>query len=658
MESRAKSVEREGKDQGLVVKKWKQGVALGKRGGPSTPPPTWRLELSPSQPQTRSIQEFLTHPPHSSALSARKLCACLWEIEPHQTFHFARMMSKSKSRHRQHKHHNDLGFEGLVPPSTGEPEEPAIAGCPTGKIAASSMQRHNFGGNEHAFESATPETCSGSMEVAPYKRPPRGSFDGKGRIGGSGYSLQTSAELLKVLNRIWSLEEQHVSDKSMLKALKSELHQSHSRIKELLREKQKDGRIMDDLMNELAEDKYGRKQRAQERIEAEAELLREETENERKLRKRSETLHRKLAKELSELKSAYASALRELEREKKARILLENLCDEFAKGIRDYEQVVRSLKHGPIKESIVRESLDRLILHISEAWLDERMQMKLAESHDDVTGKDTVVDKLSSDIESFLQTKRSAESSKNGEASLNDTKERCFRRHSLESFALKEAGSAPPVAHDDDRSFDSDLQCFEQSNNVDAKESKDSCKRTCANASHGHIADPVRSRSSDKDMRRCEITKSCNPSTLPEACNNGGTGENEKTGEENLSGPNNMETYEMGTNAGDCQHGEHRVSNVNGSFDHMIRSHSLRLKSARTRPASNSRDEHRGLPGYPGQMSPVQKWPSKVPLPEPGKVTSSLRWPKGLKENTLMAKLLEARIEGQHSRSKAHRDTA
>ncbi|XP_010053773.1 uncharacterized protein At5g41620 [Eucalyptus grandis] len=657
MESRGKSVEREGKEQGLVLKKWKQGVALGKRGGPSTPPPTWRLELSPSQPQTHSIQEFLTPLPHPSALSARKLCACLWEIEPHQTVHFARMMSKSKSRHRQHKHHHDLGFEDFVLPSTVKPEEPATAGCLTEQIAASPIQRHNYGGTDHAFESATPETCSGSMEVAPYKPPPRGSFDGKGRVGGSGYSLQTSTELLKVLNRIWSLEEQHVSDKSMLKALKSELHQSHSRIKELVWEKQKDSRIMDDLMKELAEDKYDRKQMEQERI-AEAELLREETEKERKLRKRSESLHRKLAKELSELKSPYSTALRELEREKKARVLLENLCDEFAKGIRDYEQVVRSLKHGPIKESVVRESLDRLILHISEAWLDERLQMKLAESHDDVAGKDTVVDKLSSDIESFLQTKRSAESSKNGEISWNDTKERCFRRPSLESFALKDGGSAPPVAHDDDRSFDSDLQCFEQSNKVDAQENKDSCKRNGANASHGHLDDLVRSRSSDKDMRRCEIAKSCNPSTPPEACINGGTGENVKMGEENRSGPNNMETFEMGTNAGDCQQGEHRGSDANGSFDHMIRSHSLRLKSARTRPASNSRDGHRGLPGYTGQISPVQKWPSKVPLREPGKITSSLRWPKGLKENTLMAKLLEARIEGQHSRSKAHRDAA
>ncbi|KAI3411216.1 uncharacterized protein J3R85_018267 [Psidium guajava] len=656
MESRGKSVEREGKEQGLAVKKWKQGAALGKRGGPSTPPPTWRLELSPSQPQNHSVQEFLTDPPHSSALSARKLCACLWEIEPHQTLHLARMASKRKSRHRQHKHRDDLGFEHFVPPSTVKPEEPAVAGCLTGQIAASPVQRHNSGGNEHAFESATPETCSGSMEVAPYKPPTRGTLDGKGRIGGSGYSLQTSTELVKVLNRIWSLEEQHVSDKSMLKALKSELHQSHSRIKELVREKQKDRRIMDDLMKEFAEDNCGRKRREQERIEAEAELLREETEKERKLRKRSENLHRKLAKELSELKSAYSTALRELEREKKARILLENLCDEFAKGIRDYELVLRSLKHGPIKESVVRESLDRLILHISEAWLDERMQMKLAESHDDITGKDTVVDKLSSDIESFLQTKRSAASSKNGEVALNDTKGRCFRRHSLESFALKEAGSAPPVAHDDDRSFDSDWQCFVQSNKVDAKESKESYQRTGANASHSHLADLGRSRSSDKDLR-CEITKSGDPSALPEACN-GGTGENVKTGEENRSGLNDTETYGMSTNAGYCQHGEHRGSNANGSFDHMIRSHSLRLKSASTCPGSNSRDKHRGLPRYAGQVSPVQKWPSKVPVPEPGKIASSLRWPKGLKENALMAKLLEARIEGQHSRSKAHRGTA
>jgi len=80
------------------------------------------------------------------------------------------------------------------------------------------------------------------------------------------------------------------------------------------------------------------------------------------------------------VKSLLHGTLRHLEREKKARILLENLCDDFAKGVRDYEHELRSIMHNSAdKNRIKGGSLDRLILHISEAWLDERTQMKLVE---------------------------------------------------------------------------------------------------------------------------------------------------------------------------------------------------------------------------------------------------------------------------------------
>lgn len=55
-----------------------------------------------------------------------------------------------------------------------------------------------------------------------------------------------------------------------------------------------------------------------------------------------------------------------------------------------------------------------MVLHISEAWLDERMQMKLEEAENDLTEKNTVVDKLSLDIEAFLQARHSSELKKDG----------------------------------------------------------------------------------------------------------------------------------------------------------------------------------------------------------------------------------------------------
>ena len=69
------------------VSNLKGGVVVGKSGGPSTPPPTWRLEF-PSHiagaTNKNQVQEFLNFPTSTTTLSARKLCAKLWQVQPHQ----------------------------------------------------------------------------------------------------------------------------------------------------------------------------------------------------------------------------------------------------------------------------------------------------------------------------------------------------------------------------------------------------------------------------------------------------------------------------------------------------------------------------------------------------------------------------------------------
>ncbi|KAK4593896.1 hypothetical protein RGQ29_017827 [Quercus rubra] len=432
-----------------MVKKLKQGMLLvGKRGGPCTPPPTWRLELdnNPTFPNNANI---------STSISARKLCANLWEIQPHHHYPVAKM-SKNGARLRRHKRRENKRFQiskHLVdPPSTRGPNQPESKSSLRRHVAASLIQHpQSVDRNDSALQPISPSSYSSSFEVVPYNPvvTPTKSLDFNGRMGESSYSLKTSTELLKVINRIWSLEEQHASNISLVKALKMKLYLSQARIKELLEEKHLERHEMDDLMMQVTEDKIVRKNKVQDRIQAAVESIRDELEDERKLRKHSESLHRKLAQELSELNSSFYNALRELERERKARILLENLCDEFAKGIREYEQEVRSLKHKTVKGSVGRENPDRLILHISEAWLDERMQMKLAEAQNDLAEKKTIVDKIGFDIETFLQAKRSIKSRKNGNFSLVELKKICSRKPSFESFPLNEPVSATKNAADE-----------------------------------------------------------------------------------------------------------------------------------------------------------------------------------------------------------------
>ncbi|KAF8380121.1 hypothetical protein HHK36_027593 [Tetracentron sinense] len=648
--------------------KLKRGILVGKRGGPCTPVPTWRLGGA----EDFTIKEPLTLPP---TISARKLAANLWEIQP------LAKMSRGGVRPRHH-HHKEMRLDlpaHLADPSHWPPDQPASASSLRRHVAASLMQHHrSIERNGHALQPVSPASYGSSMEVAPYNPAVTPtSLDLKGRLGESGYSLKTSTELLKVLNRIWSLEEQHASNNSLVRALKMELDRARAQIKVLLQEQQADQHEIDNLMNQVAEDKLVRKSKEQDRIKAAVQSVRDELEDERKLRKRSESLHRKLARELSEVKSAFSNALKELEKERKTRMLLEDLCDEFARGIGDYEQEVRAFKHKFEKDQGGMDNNDRLILHISESWLDERMQMKHAEARCDLTERNTIVDKLSLEIESFLRAKRSS-SYKNSDNLLpNDpTKESCLRRHSLESIRLNEAASAPQDVGDDEDSTGSETHCFELNENVGNKQSKGCSK--LHEAVEGQHEEKGRSNSTKKKLGSHEKVKSRNPSCLQVqfeeqmawaiSCNGNNTQvvdrELEKMGEgKPVEGgisqkPDNCDTaqesnYETKTK----RDGTHGLNSIH-VIDNLIRSHMALSEGGKIRPETDYREDSCGQSAWRRHASPVQQWMSRITSPDLEISESSSKWPRSLKENTLKAKLLEARLEAQHSRLKASKGSS
>lgn len=287
-------------------------------------------------------------------------------------------------------------------------------------------------------------------QVAPYGHVNLASFlDLKGWIAESSRNSKTSRELLKVLNRIWCFQEPHASNTSVVKALKTELDLSRAQVKELQQEKQLNKHEMENLMKQINEDKLVRRIKEHDKIKAAIQSVMQELEDEKRLRKHSETLHRRLARELSKVKSSFSDSLRDLEKERKARILLENLCDDFAKGIRDYEFEVRSLMHNNAEKGqaqVKGDSLERLILHFSEAWLDERKQMKLVQAGHDLSQRDSsIVDKLGVDIETFLHAKRSVNLRRYSNSSTKEPREIYPCLHSLDSFPLKEATTTAPL---------------------------------------------------------------------------------------------------------------------------------------------------------------------------------------------------------------------
>ncbi|KAL5061246.1 hypothetical protein RYX36_032850 [Vicia faba] len=285
MERRGECVKK--MEERLMLEKMKivAGKKRGVIGRSSTPSPTWRLQFPSSQ---HNVQQEFLNSPTSKTLSARNLCAKLWE------FHSQQSTSARDSRRRVH---------------------------------ASDVEcRRSVDRNGSAAQSASPASDRGSLEVTP-----ENDVNPRSSLGESRCNSKSSRELVKVLDRMWCLEEQNASNIATAKALISEIDFSQAQEKELVIEKKMNRQIMERLMKQMTEikERY--------MIESVIQSVKEEIEDERRLRKCSERRYQSLSRELSEVKSLFCASLRDLKREKRTNILLENLCDDFAKGVRDYE---------------------------------------------------------------------------------------------------------------------------------------------------------------------------------------------------------------------------------------------------------------------------------------------------------------------------------
>ncbi|KAA0042702.1 hypothetical protein IC582_022428 [Cucumis melo] len=657
-------------------KRLRREVLIGKRCGPCTPVPSWRIWAPPQETiisQTHPFYHNSCFSSSTSSISARKLAAALWEF--HQYLPLSKMHRASNNGvsngdpadsrlirrryfHHHHHSHKDKTLDlsnFLGDPCPSSPEQPTSASSLRRHVAASLLQHHqSIERSNQALQPVSPSYGS-SMEVAPYNpaMTPTSSLDFKGRMGESHYSLKTSTELLKVLNRIWSLEEQHASNIALIKALKTELDHAHVKMKEMLRQRQADRHEMDDLIKEIAEDKLVRKNKEEDRIKAAIQSVRDELENERKLRKRSESLHRKFARDLSETKSSLVNALNEIERERKSRMLLEDLCDEFARGIKHYENLVHCLKPKSDRITAGRADLDGLILHISEAWLDERMQMQ--QEHKETNVGKSVVEKLQLEIESFLEAKR------------NDTKNDQLkdRRSSLESVPLHEAASAPRAGDDED-SQDSDSHCFE----LNKPNNSNTITHENDNA-EDHVDETGKSNDVQRKLGFHERSKSRTPSSLQvrfeeqmawaRSCIGNKKAQlvnvEQDKAEALLAEPNkpskteNCQDTDIGSNERRNNHHPIHGSNSSHILDNLIRNQ-LSLKDGdNAHPEDTYGEASCSNSGWRNQASPVRQW--TVAAPEINTTqSSSLKLPPGLKENTLHAKLLEARSKGTRSRLK------
>ncbi|OEL27819.1 Uncharacterized protein BAE44_0011162 [Dichanthelium oligosanthes] len=597
-----------------------------RRAGPGTPTPSWKMEDEGAREAGAVPAAALVARRSTASASARQLGASLWEIHD-----VARGGRRTRPR---------AGKGGGA-----ELDQPQSSGGIGRHLADSSMKHHKLHQERsHRIQPFSPASYTSSVGESNVNQAisPTRSLDIMGRSMRAGYGLQTSTELLKVLNRIWSLEEQHTANLSVVNGLKLELRQAQSHIQELMQERRRCRHEVSSLMRQLSENKPVRRNKDHGKTDTAVHSLQGELEDERRLRRQSEDLHRKLGKELSEIKSAFLKAVKDLEKEKKGNRLLEDLCDQFAMGIRNYEEELRVVKQRNVKNYEL--NFDKSVLHISEAWLDERMQMQNIAVKEDLAHQTTVTEKLSSEIQAFLLSKRAC-SSKNNENHMNDSTR--LRRQSLESLHLNGATSAPQLAEDDDDdSVASDLHCFELNMHErmgphrSGAGSMDTAKRRWEHP-HGMAAEGSHVSSvlvySQKDIASTSSSKLQHASKITEI----NSQSNAKiTPAEEQNGTTNAQITRGSHNGSSKNQDAHRVDCLGQeSFDHFSRT-SLFCEGTTSGDLGNL-------------GSPIRQLKYQSTSLDPEILECSPEQPSGVMENTLKAKLLQARLEGRHARLKA-----
>uniref|UniRef100_A0A803LXQ2 Uncharacterized protein n=1 Tax=Chenopodium quinoa TaxID=63459 RepID=A0A803LXQ2_CHEQI len=325
--------------------------------------------------------------------SARKLAATLWEING---FH-------SPARPKE-----EILEEKRVRSSNNHPHTPAcdqlqIDGSKVGghrrRSSATSQKLEIAGGGPETLGKAT------SIEVSSHMAGlGENNMNVKTRLKDVNNSLIASKELVKVLFRILSQEEQHSSRITLVSALRVELDRARLQVDKLIQDQRFYCNQMDALLKHFAEEKAAWKSRERERIREAVSSLARELEIERKLRRQAERLNKKLGMELADTKADFTTALKELDSEKRAREILEQTCDELARGIGEERVEVEELKRESAKarEEVEKE---RQMLQLADVLREERVQMKLSEARYEYEEKNAALERLKNDIETHLKSK-------------------------------------------------------------------------------------------------------------------------------------------------------------------------------------------------------------------------------------------------------------
>ncbi|KAB5519711.1 hypothetical protein DKX38_024030 [Salix brachista] len=402
--------------------RFKRAILVGKRGGSSTPVPTWKLmgkrtpsstlRAMESSPKSLNGKGKQQHVP----VSARKLAATLWEMNEMPSPKMEEMVEERRSRKEGRGRERRSVHSGSLPPHLSDPSHSPVSeridrsgsGSRHRRTPSISQRLRLMDQSIGAFDSVSNASLM-EIETRSRVQTPSGSTVGvKPRLKDVSNALTTSKELLKIINRVWGNEDRPSSSMSLISALHAELERARLQVNHLIQEQRSDQNEINYLMKCFAEEKAAWKNKEQKVVEAAIESIAGELDVEKKLRRRFESLNKKLGKELAETKASLSKTVKELDCEKRARAVMEQVCDELARDFGDDKAEVEELKRESAKlcEEVEKE---REMMQLADVLREERVHMKLSEAKYQLEEKNAAVDKLRNQLETFLGTKRNKE---------------------------------------------------------------------------------------------------------------------------------------------------------------------------------------------------------------------------------------------------------
>ncbi|XP_057784771.1 uncharacterized protein At5g41620-like isoform X2 [Salvia miltiorrhiza] len=400
----------------IVVGRSRAGLG-GSRSG--TQVPTWRTASAVESPKYSQSGR------PAQPVSARRLAATLWEMNEIpspglggsdlEAVKQQLRKSGTKTVFKREKMQSGWGLRstsvsvsGSLPPHLSDASHsPSVSEVDPSGIA--SEKRTPSISRRHTSAEVDSISNASFMEIESRSRAPTSSGSvsgGRSRLKDVSNALTTSKELLKIISRIWAHQaDQPSSSMSVVSALHAELERARTQVNHLMQEQRTGRNEVHHLIKCFAEEKTSWKSKEQQAIEAAIASIAGELEVERKIRRRLECLNKNLGKELTEIKSSFMKAVRELESERRAREITEQVCNELARNVDEDRAQVEKLKSESIKIHQEAEK-EREMLELADKLREGRVQMKLSEAKHQFEEKSSAISKLRKQLEVFLGAKR------------------------------------------------------------------------------------------------------------------------------------------------------------------------------------------------------------------------------------------------------------